>query len=117
MASSGSTAPPCAERAKAARLRARLSQSELARRMHVSPAWISHLERGSRLPSARLLVRLADALGVSTDYLLGRTRQPGVTGKNQRLSSNDAELLELFRACLLKRAAQRRRSRSAKHPS
>lgn len=105
--------PPCAKRVRAARVRNRLTQSALARQMGISPAWISHLENGDRLPSAGLLVRLADALGVSTDYLLGRTRTPTATSRDKRLSSGDTELLELFQACLIQRAS-RRRDRSRK---
>lgn len=112
MAPADSFDPPCAERLKAARLRAGLTQSALGRQMRISPAWISHLENGNRLPSAGMLVRLADALGVSTDYLLGRTKRPAAMGKDQRLSPGDNELLELLRACLLRRAARRRQGRA-----
>lgn len=38
----------------------------------LSAAHISHFERGTRLPTITNLVRLADALEVSTDWLLGR---------------------------------------------
>ena len=31
---------------------------------------ISYIEKGLRLPSAPVIVKLSDALGVSTDYLL-----------------------------------------------
>lgn len=54
-----------------ARRRARLTQQELARRCCLHPTYISHIERGSALPRAGTLVRLAGSLGVSADELLG----------------------------------------------
>ena len=32
--------------------------------------YISYIEKGKRLPSAPVIVKLSDALGISTDYLL-----------------------------------------------
>jgi transcriptional regulator with XRE-family HTH domain len=42
----------------------------------MEPSAISHFETGRRKPSFDNLKRLADALRVSTDYLLGRTNDP-----------------------------------------
>jgi transcriptional regulator with XRE-family HTH domain len=61
------------ERLRKARDDSGLSQSELADRVKVQPPVISHFETGKRSPSVITLRRLADALGVSVDYLLGRT--------------------------------------------
>lgn len=48
-----------------------LSQRDLAERLQlVSRAYVSNLEAGRRMPSLALLVRIADAFGVTTDYLL-----------------------------------------------
>ena len=49
----------------------RLSQTELARAAGVSQAVISLYERGTNEPAASIVARLAQALGVSTDELLG----------------------------------------------
>lgn len=49
-----------------------LSQAELATRAKLQPAAISHFETGARRPSFDNLRRLAGALQVTTDYLLGR---------------------------------------------
>ena len=46
-----------------------LSQSELAKRIGWQPSHISHFESGRRLPSVQNLIKLARALGVSTDRL------------------------------------------------
>lgn len=46
------------------------SQAELARRIGVSTSAVGMYEQGRREPSLDLLVRLAQELGVTTDYLL-----------------------------------------------
>ena len=46
------------------------SQAELAHRIGVSASAIGMYEQGRREPSLGLLVRLAQELGVTTDYLL-----------------------------------------------
>ncbi len=47
-----------------------LSQHDLARRAGIRQQQISYIEKGKRLPSAPVIVKLSDALGISTDYLL-----------------------------------------------
>lgn len=49
-----------------------ISQAELARRLGVSPGAVGNWESGTRLPDAEMLSRIADALGCTVDYLLGR---------------------------------------------
>lgn len=61
------------ERLRAARESRGLSQGALAGRAGLQPSAVSHFETGTRKPSFENLRRLADALRVSTDYLLGRT--------------------------------------------
>ena len=61
-----------AERLKAARELRKLSQGRLARLAGLQASAISHFETGTRKPSFDNLRRLADALAVTTDYLLGR---------------------------------------------
>jgi transcriptional regulator with XRE-family HTH domain len=63
-------------RLKAARELRGLNQDQLAERSGLQPSAVSHFETGGRKPSFDNLKRLADALGVSTDYLLGRTSDP-----------------------------------------
>ena len=46
------------------------SQAELARRIGVSTSAVGMYEQGRREPSLGLLVRLAQELGATTDYLL-----------------------------------------------
>jgi transcriptional regulator with XRE-family HTH domain len=54
-----------------------LTQAELGERAGLPPAAISHFETGGRKPSFENLVKLAEALRVSTDYLLGRSAEMG----------------------------------------
>lgn len=49
-----------------------LTQAELGRRAGIAAASVSHFETGQRAPSLESLVKLANALEVSTDALLGR---------------------------------------------
>ncbi len=42
----------------------------------LQPAAVSHFETGARKPSFNNLKRLADALEVTTDFLLGRVDNP-----------------------------------------
>jgi transcriptional regulator with XRE-family HTH domain len=63
-------------RLKAARELRGLNQDQLAERSGLQSSAVSHFETGGRKPSFDNLKRLADALGVSTDYLLGRTSDP-----------------------------------------
>lgn len=64
-----------AERLTNLRERNHLSQSDVARRLKVSPALISAYENSERKPSLERLIALADIYHVSTDYILGRTRK------------------------------------------
>jgi transcriptional regulator with XRE-family HTH domain len=59
------------ERLLLARRRAGVSQGELAKQTEMYASDISKMERGRMLPTAPRLRRLAEALGVSADFLLG----------------------------------------------
>lgn len=68
-----------------------LSQAELAERVGLHTNLIGRYERGESRPAADTLKRLADALGVSSDYLLD-----GATDQAAKASFEDRELLEQF---------------------
>ena len=59
-----------------------ISQSQLARKLVVDRSTVAHWERGSRLPDAAMILRLADALGVDANYLFdleaGNVEAPNV---------------------------------------
>jgi transcriptional regulator with XRE-family HTH domain len=68
------------ERLRRYRAEKQVSQAELARRAEVSPAYLSELESGAgRRPSGRILLALAQALGVTIADLLGRDIRPAGT--------------------------------------
>lgn len=79
-----------------------LTQVELAAKAELTPAAISHFETGLRVPSPRNLAKLADALEVTADHLLGRQVAPQATGGSmevifrnaQSLSSESLEVLK-----------------------
>ena len=67
----------CGERVRAARMRARLSQDELAARLQVAGLQlgqmaVSRIETGKRVVPDFELPVLAEVLQVSTDWLLGK---------------------------------------------
>ena len=53
-----------------------MSQVELAKATGLPPSSIAHFEGGGRKPSFDNLRKLANALNVTTDYLLGRVDEP-----------------------------------------
>ena len=63
------------ERLLLARRRLEMSQGTLARQAALFPTDISKYERGQSMPTLPRLVRLADALHISADYLLGRCEE------------------------------------------
>ena len=48
------------------------TQADLGNRAGIAPASVSHFETGQRVPSLDSLIKLADALQVSVDALVGR---------------------------------------------
>lgn len=50
----------------------RLTQAQLAEKLNVQQSTISMIETGERNPSADLLLRMASALGVTVDELIGK---------------------------------------------
>jgi tetratricopeptide (TPR) repeat protein len=56
-------------RLSAARAEAGLSQRQLAHRVACSPAYLSRIEAGARIPSLQLLRAFAEELGVQEEYL------------------------------------------------
>lgn len=78
-----------------------LSQAELAGKARLQPAAVSHFETGGRRPSFDNLRRLATALQVTTDYLLGRVDEVDANPTvdlafrdYQKLSDRDREVIQ-----------------------
>lgn len=88
-------------RLRTARERRGLNQGDLANRAGLQASAISHFETGTRKPSFDNLRRLADALDVTTDYLLGRVSDAqALAGADRlhrhldRLTANDLDVAE-----------------------
>ena len=56
---------------KELRRRAGLTQKELADKLGLSKAAVSYYEQSLRSPSPEVLIKIAEAFHVTTDYLLG----------------------------------------------
>jgi transcriptional regulator with XRE-family HTH domain len=103
------------ERLRAERERRGLSQAELGEKTGLQPSAVSHFETGRREPSFDNLRALADALKVSTDYLMGRDATPSPAGPKaaqmfrnlekhmQNMSDEDLKTFEDFAALLAKK--------------
>ena len=74
-------------RIKTARERAGLTQEDLAAELEMSPTHISVLERGVKAPKLETLVKIANALHVSTDTLLQDVVHYAADGIASELSS------------------------------
>lgn len=81
---------------KKAREIAGLSQKQVALELGVSAPTVSDWESGKICPTAKKLARLAQLLGVSTDYLLGRTDEP-TPAAGEPLGPDELEVLNVYR--------------------
>ena len=95
-------------RLREVRLMRQITQEQLAEKADISRVMIGRYETTDQLPALETLVRIADALGVSTDYLLGRTQamdaafegryvEPRRPCRLERMPKNTAELAEFVR--------------------
>ncbi len=94
-----------------------MSQQELASKTGLPASSISHFEGKSRRPSFDNLCRLADALNVTTDYLVGRTQDVGTTTAAQRLNQHldklndyDLDIAQRFIEVLASKSLERPQS-------
>ena len=80
-----------------------LTQKELAAAIKVSNGCIAMIETGKNDPTANTLLKYADFFQCSTDYLLGREDNRGVshvypqTDKLDSLSADEQKLIDLIR--------------------
>ena len=102
------------ERLKAARELRHLSQAALAERAGTPATTISHFEAGARKPSFDSLRRLAMALEVTTDYLLGLAEAPTQNAETdplfrhgQNLTGRDRDIAREIVELLARRSAQK----------
>ncbi|WP_130858914.1 helix-turn-helix domain-containing protein [Gracilibacillus phocaeensis] len=71
-------------------------QKEVGKRLNMTKSGYNHYESGRNQPSIETIIKIADILEISTDYLLGRIDTPYLPGNytiNDDLSLNEAEML------------------------
>lgn len=68
------------DRLKTLRIQRKMTQSELAKKIYISQPAYSKYEVGTASPNPETLSKIADALDVSVDYLLGSDSQPARPG-------------------------------------
>lgn len=71
-----------------------MSQVDLAKATGLPPSSIAHFEAGGRKPSFDNLRKLANALNVTTDFLLGRVDEPDMAQAADPLYRYGAKLTE-----------------------
>lgn len=104
-----------AERLRICREQRGFTQADLATASRLQPSAISHFEAQTRRPSFENLRRLANALEVSTDYLLGRTDKIESVGATtdalyrdlSKLTADDQDLARTFIAQLAERGKKK----------
>ena len=88
-----------AERIKALRESAAMTQAELARRLGVTRSGVNAWEMGISVPSTQYVVELALLFGVSTDYLLGipKTKTVSVDGLSEEEIASIVRVIECYK--------------------
>ena len=91
------------DRLRNAREMRKLTQIELGTKANLPSTSIAHFEAGKRKPSFDNLRKLAEALEVTTDYLLGRVAEPSMAEAGDvlfrdigKLSDYDRRIAENF---------------------
>lgn len=100
-----------AARLREARRKRALSQAELAATAELKQSAVSHYESGRRVPSLEHIIRLAKALEISVEFLIGADSSPSYSGGIsaelaallEKLPKKDVELLHLLARELSKR--------------
>ena len=57
-------------RLREARNMVKLTQEQLAEKLNIGTTYIADIERGAKFPSLSLFIKIVDALGVSSDFIL-----------------------------------------------
>ena len=85
------------ERIREERLKLNLTQAKLAEAVDISDTYMGAIERGERSLTLDTLVRLANRLGVTVDYLL-----------SDSVASNDTNIMEQFKQILDRQPLERK---------
>ena len=74
------------KRIKEARKLAKLTQENLAEKINISTVYLGEIERGNKMPSIPVFITIAEALGVSCDYLLRDSASTGAVFVNNEVT-------------------------------
>jgi len=79
----------------------RLTQEELAGKVGITRAALSHYENNRREPDYETMQKIADFFHVSIDYIMGRSNEPSVIDAKvqefvDQLELSDQDLLDKF---------------------
>lgn len=85
------------DRLRKLRLERRYTHEELAEILSLSVRQISRYESGETDPAGEIIIRIADAFEVSTDYLLGRTDDPASSFKVEDLTQQERDVIRALR--------------------
>lgn len=85
---------PLGEILKELRIEKGWSQAQLAKRLGLSASIITHYELGDRYPSLESLVEISRVMGVTTDYLLGVSKEKEYWMDASGLLPNELRILE-----------------------
>ncbi|MBQ7897482.1 MAG: helix-turn-helix transcriptional regulator [Clostridia bacterium] len=87
------------DRIREIRIAKRISQVNLAQQLGVTKQSVSNWENDNIQPSVEMLSRIADALSVSTDYLLGRDekRYLDISGLSEDAIQTLQELVNIIK--------------------
>jgi transcriptional regulator with XRE-family HTH domain len=80
-----------------------LTQTALARKVMVAPAYISQIEANQRVPSLKVTRRIAEILEIDLSVLLRENDRQAIEGK-----LSDSEKLDLLRTLMLSIEAERK---------
>lgn len=92
----------CGDKIALLREKRGLTQEDLANKIGISRASLSHYEKNRREPDYTTMTKLADFFHVSVDYLLGRTSEPtqvtdmAIRDLSENLELSDEQLLDKF---------------------
>jgi len=88
------------EKIRKERIRLSLTQEKLAEKVDISESFMGHIERGSRKLSVDTLVKIANELDVSIDYLLLDSTNPKsdivIDGIISKIKDKNPQQLKVF---------------------
>lgn len=94
-----------ADRIKALREQRSITQAELAKRLGITRSSVNAWEMGISVPSTQYLVEVANIFKVSTDYLLGLTKNSTISLEG--LTEEDMQMIYALVAFLREKNIRR----------